>query len=344
VISVAAYGAVGNGSTDDTTAITNAIAAVPTQGKLVFSPGKNYLISSTLVRTTPIHIDCQGAAITFASSVAATVDMIQFSPTTGSGVGPLGASPGWSVQNCYGNLNGHGRTFVYVDTANPSSEISDLIISNNYDTASGNAGGSSVLLYSCSGCASVYHVTIEENNFAAGVVINQGGDSIRILNNRLTGNGYGVYATPESGAAGLKIAGNNITAACPILIEQAAGVLIIRDNEIEQIAAAGYPSNDCPNGALVDLQATTGAINKASITGNSIACDASCGASYGIYVANVAGGLAIGENFIAFASGGTCIYTSTYIQINANNYFSCGTVIANVGGTVVTATTHNGYP
>jgi Pectate lyase superfamily protein len=48
-VSVQAYGATGNGSTDDTTAIQNAITAVVNAGGgTVFFPPGNYKISSTL--------------------------------------------------------------------------------------------------------------------------------------------------------------------------------------------------------------------------------------------------------------------------------------------------------
>ncbi len=55
VWNVKAYGAVGDGTTDDTTAINNAIAALPTDGT-VFFPSGTYGISGTLTLATSQHM------------------------------------------------------------------------------------------------------------------------------------------------------------------------------------------------------------------------------------------------------------------------------------------------
>ncbi|MEU8588977.1 glycosyl hydrolase family 28-related protein [Streptomyces sp. NPDC048664] len=48
-INVLDYGATGNGSTDDTTALQSAIGAVPASGGTVVFPAGTYKISSALV-------------------------------------------------------------------------------------------------------------------------------------------------------------------------------------------------------------------------------------------------------------------------------------------------------
>src|SRR6266702_4440519 len=48
IINVKTYGATGNGSTDDTTAIQNAINAVSSSGGTVLLPAGTYIVSSTL--------------------------------------------------------------------------------------------------------------------------------------------------------------------------------------------------------------------------------------------------------------------------------------------------------
>ena len=53
VFNVRGYGATGNGTTDDTTAIQAAITAAEVSGGVVEFPAGNYLISSTLTITTP---------------------------------------------------------------------------------------------------------------------------------------------------------------------------------------------------------------------------------------------------------------------------------------------------
>src|SRR5262245_2905480 len=47
-VSVTDFGATGNGSTDDTTAINNAIASLPTSGGVVLFPVGNYKVTSTI--------------------------------------------------------------------------------------------------------------------------------------------------------------------------------------------------------------------------------------------------------------------------------------------------------
>lgn len=56
VVSVKDFGAVGDGVTDDTAAIKNALAAVANGGTVNLAPGKTYLISQTIVLTRPVNI------------------------------------------------------------------------------------------------------------------------------------------------------------------------------------------------------------------------------------------------------------------------------------------------
>lgn len=67
-VSVLEYGAVGDGVSDDTTPIQNAIAATPNGGTLVFDPGKTYKITATLNITTGMHIE--GLGVVFKAGIA----------------------------------------------------------------------------------------------------------------------------------------------------------------------------------------------------------------------------------------------------------------------------------
>ena len=49
VYNVKAYGAVGDGVTDETTAVTNALAAIPTKGGVLYFPAGDYLITSQII-------------------------------------------------------------------------------------------------------------------------------------------------------------------------------------------------------------------------------------------------------------------------------------------------------
>ncbi len=68
LVNVKSFGATGNGSTDDTTAIQNAINAVQGTGKILYFPPGQYLVSSTLIITSPINI--RGEFPTFPAPLA----------------------------------------------------------------------------------------------------------------------------------------------------------------------------------------------------------------------------------------------------------------------------------
>lgn len=118
-ISVLDYGAVGNGTTDDTAAIQAAIDAAPS-GSIIFFPVGAYLISSTLTITKPLHIkgaDWLGAtlkgtgltmvSVAGAAAVGCTFEDLYFQFTS-SNAANIGLALGdgtnacvyWSVRRC----------------------------------------------------------------------------------------------------------------------------------------------------------------------------------------------------------------------------------------------------
>lgn len=85
-IDVTAYGATGNGTTNDLPAITNAITACP-PGGTVFFPVGTYAVVNTVVLKTPCHLVGQGAGITEASNTLAGSTM------TGSNIKAISTFP-----------------------------------------------------------------------------------------------------------------------------------------------------------------------------------------------------------------------------------------------------------
>ena len=74
IVSVADYGAVGDGVTDDTSAINSAISATGAYGKVVFTPGKTYSVSNPLVVTlNGIILDGQGATVKCTATTTAGI-------------------------------------------------------------------------------------------------------------------------------------------------------------------------------------------------------------------------------------------------------------------------------
>jgi hypothetical protein len=336
VVSVADFGAACNGSTDDTTAIAAAIAAVPIGGKLVFPPGQTCIVSgsgaSILTRATPILIDCQGATIIPANTVPSTTNLFLFKPTGSGGFRK------WHLSYCILPM-GYGFNSIVIDTtATTTTEIAEFEIDHVSDGPTGSATGASILVNNelTNTNGGTYNTNFHDNVFSNGILLTYAGDSIRVKDNILTGTKYGVAATLISGAGGLIISGNNMTAACPISVNSSSGVVNIINNEIEQTV-----TNTCPNGAMVDLQ-DTGSVQNVNITGNEISANVGTATSYGIYVAN-AGLVSIDNNEITSAvSGTTCIHVASgTVRVGAGNYISCTSATS---GTVATVTTHAGYP
>jgi hypothetical protein len=81
-IFAADFGAVGNNSADDTTALQSALSAIPTNGVLHLTPGKTYRISAALTGISNKAIDGHGATIrqaTTSANVFTGVDVVNFS-------------------------------------------------------------------------------------------------------------------------------------------------------------------------------------------------------------------------------------------------------------------------
>ncbi len=73
VFNVTSYGARGDGATDDSNAIRNAISAIATSGgRLLFPPGK-YSVASKLTIPSYVHITFQGGAMLVPSGAAVTI-------------------------------------------------------------------------------------------------------------------------------------------------------------------------------------------------------------------------------------------------------------------------------
>jgi hypothetical protein len=85
VISVKDFGATGNGTTDDTTAIQNAINEVNSLGGgIVFFPAGTYLVSSTLTVSSGVTLHGTGPQGSFITTASATLNVINI---TGSYTG-----------------------------------------------------------------------------------------------------------------------------------------------------------------------------------------------------------------------------------------------------------------
>lgn len=85
LINVAAFGAVGNGTADDTTAISDALAAVPANGAIVHFPAGQYKVTSTLNPTWNTLLQGHGLGSQILSHVTGDT-FVMSNPSTPGGV------------------------------------------------------------------------------------------------------------------------------------------------------------------------------------------------------------------------------------------------------------------
>lgn len=246
-LNVRSYGAKGDLATDDTAAIQAAITACPLYGR-VFLPKGDYLLSDTLTLTKPITLfgAGRGASVLYAlSTMGNTKDVIQLVPS-GDGhyyqlfdfqIAPRSGTP--CRHAIY--LNGAGQAIkdfhirnVIVNTLNSTSRA---IYADGTGTSEGNPTIG----------------TIEECTLQGGIEMAAGGDTLRILNNHMNGNGEALKVTFQSGASTLLFKGNNVSNLKGIYIGGPAVAAQIVENEIETTA-----SFTGSNGAVIDLDGVTG--------------------------------------------------------------------------------------
>lgn len=187
IVNVKNYGAIGDGSNDDTTAIQNAINSFGVLGGVVFFPAGTYKISSALTWTNP-HITLQGASRTDCSIVtnSATANMVSMggwysmivnmtfnssvTRSAGYAVVMVSGATRHVIDNCefnnmFGGIqiqshlssvrNSEFRTFVaggsWMEISCAASSAHDLTIFNIIgDNGSNLAGSSGINLQQCS--------------------------------------------------------------------------------------------------------------------------------------------------------------------------------------------------
>jgi hypothetical protein len=188
-VSVKDFGAVGDGTTDDTAAIQAAITAAQINGQSVYLPAGNYLVSNTLTLSKQITLFGDGirSFIKVAASVGATTDIIKISPSssddTQSGfilkdfrIGPVSGTPGR-----------HAIAIDITTRAVYASQFSGLRL----DALGGK--GFVVLPNATPLVDGFFTSVIQDCTIANGMYLDEAGDSIRILNNIFTGANVGIY-------------------------------------------------------------------------------------------------------------------------------------------------------
>lgn len=257
--SVKDFGATGNGTTDDTTAIRDAIASLTSGGELYF-PAGNYLVSEAAANSRIFNITkaliVRGAGwnsrIKVASTTPTTTDVFRFYPDSGQerlfSVRDLRIEP---------NSGTPCRSGICLDqTTSPRfialAKISGCWIGTFAGYAIRVENGPDGVPDNVTG--GVFSLNVHDNQLGGGIGLINAGDSIHIQDNVIWGPGFGVDAVLISGASTLRIADNNITSLGGVRIRRAHHV-VIEHNELEMPSGG---TSTCSNNHMVDLSGTTG--------------------------------------------------------------------------------------
>jgi hypothetical protein len=163
-----AYGAVGDGTTDNTAAIQNAADAV-TAGGILLIPGSNYAVTGTITIAKPMTILCgnsNGAATGNLNAATAAADLIHINSS-------------WvTIRDCYLNRAGTPTTGKAIAVGTDSTSITDAACSSSTTiTSAGQANwtaadiGKRIVVTGCGAATAPLFATINSINSATSIVV-----------------------------------------------------------------------------------------------------------------------------------------------------------------------------
>lgn len=199
------------GTTNMTAAAQSAISSLSPGGILRLS-NTTYLLSGSgtqlLLATKPIIIEGQGATsiLYVAGSVGATVDVLRIAPDLAdSADGAFFALRDFAIIPVLGTP---ARDAIRLDVTVYGKHLKNMTIER---LKLEKLGGRGINVVNPTNIDGLYTSTIRDNLIVGGIYLDKAGDSMRVLNNTLTGAGWGIYANLVAGANSLLIQGNNIT-------------------------------------------------------------------------------------------------------------------------------------
>ena len=276
IVSAKDFGAVGDGVTDDTAAIAAAILATPTGGTL-YVPTGSYKVTGSgnqiFTITTPINILGAGSSInggvgtTFLlnTGVPTTRDLFHIVGVTNS------ALRGYTFKNFnVGIVSSFGgqNVFHFDSTAGTTTGFAEVVIDNVMMPDVVSAGGNSVFVDNGIGTntnGGTFNFTVRNCFIGAGVAFQKAGDTLRVIDNVITGATAGIVSDQVAGAGQLIVSGNNMTSAGGMIIIANGVAPVITDNQLEQLV-----TNTEANNAMIDLTGSAGNISNAKIVGNQV--------------------------------------------------------------------------
>lgn len=207
-IDVRSYGAVGDGSTDDTAAITNAISALPANGGTVYFPAGNYLISRTINITDNKDVTLRGES---------TVNSVQ--PLSGSIIQLAdGADCHMLVKGTNGRVNIRGLVFDGNKANQTQTNLYGILLEGSQyytrrctieDVVVWEISGTGIQNDSRESHLKDVHIGYCEGD-GLNTSVSSDADYWNILSGFNDGNGMAVVGVPGTGAGGLVMTYGNL--------------------------------------------------------------------------------------------------------------------------------------
>lgn len=260
--SVQDYGALGDGTTDDTLAIRATLTAAPTGSTLLFPTGAYRLIQQTaepellLVDKNISLLGQPGAVLYVDSTVPSTVDVIRVAVPASTrflSIEKLIIAPTSGTPARYG---------INLDVTNSGQQLANLLIKSCYIEQ---LGTGSIHLTNPTNTEGFFCSQIEKCFLVGGISLQRCGDSVTIRDNIITGAGIGISLSSVAGAAQFTIEHNNITSAGTAIKVDSADQINILYNQIEQ--TVNYSGG---SGVMVHITGDDAVVIGAKIVGNNI--------------------------------------------------------------------------
>jgi hypothetical protein len=332
--SVKDFGAIGDGVTDDTTAIQAAITA--SYGQTLYFPSGTYKISSTITISDKIHLLGDSRFSTYIQWNSATLGAFNVTTDTAISVehmafaalvNPTGGYTfqftGNSSNNAFSSFR--NLTFSYSYIAIKSLKAMTLSVSTCYFYGHQNAG---ILIQnnynSDAGDSTIVDCVFSGAGSSASGILQYSSGGLKVLGTKIIGGAYGIRQSLASTAttSDLLINGNSIegfaTAAIEMDLQAVGGTfanVIINGN---QISSAGGSSG----ASGIIFNSTTQYLSSVNISGNIITLPT--GTTYGILLGNIVGGAVTGNYIVGVAgqsSTGIAFTASSSNTMFAGNCF-----------------------
>lgn len=311
ILSVKQYGAVGDNSTDDTTAIQAAITAA-SSGDIVYFPPGTYKVTAAITIPNGMRLMGGGRTKSIIAGYSTTANIFTVSTNEAVRFEQLEITRTSTVATA-----GAGIQFTDPSTENIGSTVDDCVISNCFR-------GIHFLKaqqWKVTNCyiADYYQIGVYVQNTYDG----DSGDSYMSGNMIITSRGGTTYGVFQGSGGGLRAIGNKfLSGSYGIFFDLetgiTTGILLIEGNSIEGQSVAGID---------IENAASNGGFTHVVVTGNQVAGQPTCivtsGGSDFLFMVNIS------HNSLACANAGTCVSLSRGIRV----YVGENVMVGSAGGT-----------